>query len=149
MRNVFWNYGNEGLTVSGIIALAGTFLNWVLGGFDKMLQALILFMVLDFALGFLAAWKNKCVNSHAMFWGGINKILVIVFVGVGVVLDWLLGMPDPFIRTGIIWFYIGREWISITENYGKMGLPLPPFVSGVLEQINSQSRLNIKEDKKE
>ena len=147
MRHLVWNYGSDGAKYSGVIALIGTFFSWSLGGFDKALLALMLFMVLDFLLGFLAAWKNKCVNSQAMFWGGINKILVLVFVGVGVSLDWLMGLPDPFIRTGIIWFYIGREWISITENYGKMGLPLPPFVGAVLEQINSKSKLKGENEK--
>ena len=140
MRNFWWNYGNEGLTISSVFALVGTFLSWALGGFDKMLQALILFMVLDFLLGFLAAWKGRRVNSQAMFWGGINKLLVLGFVVIGSALDWLLGVPDPYIRTGVIWFYIGRELLSITENYGNMGMKLPPFISEVLEQINNKSK---------
>ncbi|HWP51658.1 MAG TPA: phage holin family protein [Clostridia bacterium] len=147
MRNIFWNYGNDGLTLSGAVALIGTFFNWALGGFDKMLLALILFMALDFLLGFLAAWKGKRINSQAMFWGGINKLLVLAFVAVGSVLDWLLGIPDPYIRTGVIWFYIGRELLSITENYGNMGMKLPPFISEVLEQINSKSKIKKENDK--
>lgn len=138
MKGLLWNYGNEGATLSGVVAVAGTLLNGWLGGFDNMVQALVTCMAIDFALGFLEAVKSRMVDSHTMFWGGINKILVLVFVGFGVVLDGLVATPQPYIRTAIIWFYIGREGLSIVENYGKMGLPLPKFITTVLRQLKDQ-----------
>ncbi len=138
MKNLVWNYGGEGATLSGVLAVVGTFLNWWFGGFDEMVQALIICMAIDFALGFLAAAKSKTVDSHVMFWGGINKVLVLVFVGLGVVLDGVIDTHEPYIRTAIIWFYIGREGLSIVENYGKMGMPLPEFVSTVLQQLKEK-----------
>lgn len=59
-------------------------------------------------------------------------------VGVGVILDRLVGMSDPYIRTAVIWFYIGREGLSIVENYGKMGMPLPPAIAKALEQLKGK-----------
>lgn len=103
-----------------------------------MVQALVVFMAADFVLGFTAAGKAHKINSHVMFWGGVNKLLVLVFVGLGVVLDGLVGLPEPYIRTAIIWFYIGREGLSIVENYGKLGLPLPGFVAALLEQLKEK-----------
>ena len=128
MKNLVWSYGSEGAAVSGMLAAAGTFLNWWFGGFDKI----------DFALGFLAAAKSRTIDSQVMFWGGVNKVLVLVFVGFGVVLDGIVGTPEPYIRTAIIWFYIGREGLSIVENYGKMGLPLPEFITAVLNQLKDK-----------
>ena len=129
---------SEGRGLSLILAMVGTFLNSFLGGFDNMVQALIWFMALDFLLGFLAAWKGGRTDSNVMFWGGVNKVLVLVMVGIGVILDGLVGMPEPYIRTAVIWFYIGREGLSIVENYGKMGMPLPPAIEKALEQLKGK-----------
>ncbi len=101
-----------------------------------MLKALVMLMWVDFLTGILASLKEKRTNSHTMFWGGVNKILVIVFVGVGVVADGLLLTGEPYIRTSIVWFYIAREGLSIVENYGRLGLPLPKIVLQSLEQLS-------------
>ena len=133
-----WNYGETGAWISAAVASVGTFFTGWLGGWDNMVKALIWFMAIDFALGFIASLKAHKTDSKVMLWGGINKVLVLVFVGVGVILDRLVGMPEPYIRTAIIWFYIGREGLSIVENYGKIGLPLPSFVPKLLEQLKEK-----------
>lgn len=138
VQKTIWSYGEDGAKVSAVIATIGTLASHFLGGWDNMIQALILFMVLDFAVGFIAAAKNDSIDSKVMFWGGVNKLLVLVFVGVGVILDGIVGMNEPYIRTAIIWFYIGREGLSMVENYGKMGLPLPQFITKMLEQLKSK-----------
>lgn len=111
-----------------------------------MLKALVLLMWVDFVTGILASLKHKTTNSHTMFWGGVNKILVIVFVGVGVAADGLLLTSEPYIRTSIVWFYIAREGLSIVENYGKLGLPLPKIVTQSLEQLSD--RVNNQQEEK-
>ena len=132
------NYGSFGLRVSSCFAAAGTALNWLLGGWDLMVQALIAFMALDFVLGFAASVKNHTTDSQVMFWGGVNKVLVLGLVGVGVVLDGLLGAGEPYIRTAVIWFYIARELLSILENYGKLGNNIPPILKTVLAQLQEK-----------
>lgn len=141
MKEVVWSYGKEGVGISAVMAACGTFLNWWLGGFDVIMQALLFFMIFDFAVGFAAAAKNKCIDSHVMLWGGVNKVLVIGLVGVGVMLDRLFGTQEPYIRTAIIWFYIGRELLSLVENYGKMGLPLAPVIKTALQQIKGKGEI--------
>ena len=59
-------------------------------------------------------------------------------VGVGVVLDSLLGAGEPYIRTAVIWFYIARELLSILENYGKLGNNIPPILKTVLAQLQDK-----------
>ena len=81
----FFDTSNTGLYAG--IAAAGTFFNAFLGGYDNMLEALVWFMAIDFCIGFLAAGKAKAIDSHVMFWGGINKFLVLMMVGIGVLLD--------------------------------------------------------------
>lgn len=132
------SYGSFGLRVSSCFAAAGTALNWLLGGWDLMVQALIAFMALDFVLGFAASVKNHTTDSQVMFWGGVNKVLVLGLVGVGVLLDSLLGAGEPYIRTAVIWFYIARELLSILENYGKLGNNIPPILKTVLAQLQDK-----------
>lgn len=108
-----------------------------------MLKGLVILMWVDFVTGILASIKGKTTNSHTMFWGGVNKILVIVFVGVGVAADGLMLSSEPYIRTSIVWFYLAREGLSIVENYGKLGLPLPSIVTQSLEQLGQRADGNV------
>ena len=129
------SYGPFGRAFSSLAAGLGTCANFLLGGWDLMVQALIAFMALDFVLGFAASVKNHTTDSQVMFWGGVNKVLVL---GVGVVLDSLLGVGEPYIRTAVIWFYIARELLSILENYGKLGNNIPPILKTVLAQLQDK-----------
>lgn len=134
-----WNYGELGARLSATVAAVGTALSIIVGGWDNLVQALVCFMAADFVLGFVAAAKSHTVDSSVMFWGGVNKVLVLALVALAVVLDGIVGMPQPYIRTAVIWFYIAREGLSLIENYGKMGLPLPAFVKTMLKQIAEQA----------
>lgn len=132
------DYGEFGRMISTAAAAVGTGLNWWLGGWDKMVLTLIVFMGIDFLTGIIAAAKSGSVDSHVMFWGGVNKVLVLGLVGVGVLLDGLLGTGEPYIRTAIIWYYIARELLSILENYGKLGNNVPPILQKVLAQLQEK-----------
>lgn len=138
MDNLFWNYGELGAKIAAAVAAAGTVGNLIFGGWDGMVKALVAAMAIDFLLGILAAVKTQTVDSHVMFWGGVNKILVLVFVAFGVVLDGALGLGEPYIRTVIIWFYLGREGLSVVENSAKLGMPWPQGVVNILEQLKEK-----------
>ncbi len=131
-------YGEAGTRISGAVAVVGTILSALLGGWDGMIRALIFFMAFDFFSGIAAACREHNLDSQVMLWGGVGKVMVLALVAAGVVLDGLLGLPEPYCRTAIIWFYLGREGLSILENYGKLGLPLPAFLSGLLRQLQDR-----------
>lgn len=137
--NVIWSYGEGGACFSAAVSALGTAMVSLLGGWDQPLKALVLFMVLDFVLGVLAAIKNAKLDSKLSFWGGINKILVLCFVAVGVVLDGILPLEEPYCRTAIIFFYIGREGLSLVENYGKLGGRMPAFLCDILAQMQDEN----------
>lgn len=131
-------YGRWGARYSAIFALVGTGLSTLLGGWDGPIKALIFFMAFDFLSGFAAACREGAVNSQVMLWGGVGKVMVLALVAAGVVLDQLLGLSDPYCRMAVIWFYIGREGLSILENYGKLNLPLPSYLTGLLQQLQNR-----------
>ena len=135
---VLWSYGREGAALSGVVSAVGTAVLSLVGGWDQPLKALLLFMLLDFILGVLAAAKHGEVDSKIAFWGGVNKLEVLCFVMVGVMLDGTLPLDEPYCRTAVIFFYMAREGLSLIENYGKLGGELPAFLCSMLAQMKNQ-----------
>lgn len=127
---------------SAFIAAIGTMVSLWLGGWDAALKVLIFLMVLDYATGFLGAIKTKTVDSEIMYWGGIRKGVILAVLVVSVLLDQMLGNSEPIIRTLAIYFYVAREGVSVTENLGILGVPLPPSISKVLTQLKEKSEEN-------
>ena len=123
---------------NSFIAVIGTTTTACLGGFDASLKVLIAFLVLDYITGFLGAVRDHSVNSEVMYWGGIRKGIILAVIIIAVLLDEMLGNADPIFRTLAIYFYISREGISVTENLGELGVPLPPFIAKVLSQLNDK-----------
>lgn len=139
------SYGRWGTRFAGYFALAGTGFSALLGGWDGPVKALIFFMAFDLFSGLAAACREKRVDSQVMLWGGVGKVMILLLVAAGVVLDSLLGLSEPYCRLAVIWFYIGREGLSILENYGKLDLPLPAFLSGLLRQLQERGNRGEKE----
>lgn len=132
------SYGKWAARFSGSLALVGTGLSGLLGGWDGPVKALLFFMAFDFLSGFAAACRERQADSQVMLWGGVGKVMILALVAAGAVLDRLLGLPEAYCRLAVIWFYIGREGLSVLENYGKLGLPLPDFLAGVLRQLQER-----------
>jgi toxin secretion/phage lysis holin len=123
---------------STLVATAGTMVSACLGGWDKGLRALAWCIVLDYAFGLLGAIKNKNVDSEVMFWGGIRKGIILAVVSIAVTLDGLVGNEEPVFRTLAVYFYVGREGLSIAENLGILGVPVPGFLKKILAQLQEK-----------
>ncbi|MBP1992557.1 phage holin family protein [Paenibacillus eucommiae] len=122
----------------GIAAAIGTFATVYLGGWDAPLKILAYLMILDYATGVLGAIKTKNVNSEVMFWGGIRKGVVLLVIFMAVLLDEFAGGNAPVFRTLAIYFYAGREGLSVVENLGPLGVNLPPGIVKFLEQLKGK-----------
>lgn len=121
----------------GVTALTGLIVTF-LGGWDKPLQVLLIAMLLDYVSGVIAALKNKKMDSDVMFWGGIRKVTVLMVVGLSAQMDDWLQPGAPLFRTAAIYFYAGREGLSLAENLGAMGIPLPFKLKSFLKQLNEK-----------
>lgn len=123
---------------SSLLAVFGTALSTALGGWDAISTALITFMVADYATGILSAIKHKRLNSDVMFWGGIRKGLTLLVITIAIQLDQMSGNSTPVFRTLALYYYTGREGVSVAENLGLLGLPMPKFIREVLAQLQER-----------
>lgn len=118
-----------------IIAAIGTTATYLLGDWDTALVVLLIFIVLDYVTGVLVAFINKQLNSQIGFKGLAKKALIIVILIMAVCLDRLLGNEGWVIRTLVCYFYIANEGISLIENAGNLGLPIPQKLKDIFEQL--------------
>lgn len=116
-------------------AALGGWLGWFFGGLDGFFYALIAFVVVDYITGLMVAVANKKLSSEVGFKGIFKKVLIFLLVGVGNVVDRQIIGDGSVLRTAVIFFYISNEGISIIENAGYLGLPIPQKLKDVLTQL--------------
>lgn len=116
----------------GALSAAGSVLAQSLSGWDTMLQVLVTLMAIDYALGVVLAlvWKrsNKTADgsfeSRASVKGLFRKCGILLCVLIAARLDPLFG-SEGYIRGTVILFFLANEGLSVVENLGVMGLPMP------------------------
>lgn len=86
----------------------------------------------------MSAYIRKEISSATGFRGIAKKVFIMVLVAVGHVLDTRVIGDGTVCRSAVIGFYIANEGISILENSGKIGLPLPEKLLNVLEQLKNK-----------
>lgn len=123
---------------STVLAIIATLASMFLGGWDNALKAIVFCMTADYITGLLGAIKTHTVNSEIMFWGGIRKGVIIFVIALAVMLDQLVNNPSPLFRTIAVYFYVSREGLSIVENIGLLGVPLPKAITKVLQQLQDK-----------
>jgi toxin secretion/phage lysis holin len=116
-----------------LVTLVGGLLTSLLGDWDMALKVLVLFVVLDYATGLVAAYGEQNLNSRVGFRGIAKKILLFVPIAVAYWLDMLLG--QEVLRSLAIFFYIANEGLSMMENLGRAGVPFPEQIQTALEQL--------------
>ena len=126
-------YLNSTATLSSIIVGA---LSYMLGGWDSLTIALLIFMALDYLTGVLKALYDKKLSSKAGFRGIIKKVVILVLVTTAVVVERELGIPA--IREVTIVFFAVNEALSIIENSVEIGIPIPEKLKEALLQIREK-----------
>jgi len=127
-------------TVQLLITAIGGYVGWFLGGIDGFLYALIAFVVIDYFTGVMVAVLERKLSSEIGFRGIFKKVLIFTLVGIGNIVDMHLIKNGSAIRTAVIFFYLSNEGISILENTGRIGLPIPEKLKKVLEQLNKEEK---------
>ena len=129
------------MVVTGI----GGWRGYCRGGCDGLIIALLLFVVMDYITGIMCAIADKKLSSEVGFKGICRKVLIFMLVGIANILDVQVIGTGSVLRTAVIFFYLSNEGISLLENAGYLGLPIPEKLKKVLEQLHDRSE----EDKKD
>jgi len=135
------------LTIIGVI---GSFIAKIYGGWDAAMTTLVIFMGIDYLMGLIVAGvfkrsgksENGALDSRAGFKGLCKKSVVLVVVLVAYRLDLVLG--STFIKDAVIIGYIANETISIIENAGLMGIPIPEVIKKAIDILKKKSDGDIK-----
>lgn len=135
----FWNM------IQLIFSVVGGWLGWFLGGCDGLLYALIAFVVIDYITGVMCAAVDKKLSSKVGFKGICRKVLIFLLVGIANILDVAVIGTGSVLRTAIIFFYISNEGVSVLENAGHIGLPIPQKMKDILEQLHKSSESDERE----
>lgn len=129
----FWN------TIQLIFSALGGWLGYFLGGCDGLLYALIAFVVIDYITGVMCAIINRELSSAVGFKGIFRKVLIFLLVGIANIIDVQVIGTGAVLRTAVIFFYISNEGVSLLENAGHLGLPIPEKIKTVLEQLHNRA----------
>ena len=129
----FWN------TIQLIFSAVGGWLGYFLGGCDGLLYAFIAFVVIDYITGVMCAIINRELSSAVGFKGIFRKVLIFLLVGIANIIDVQVIGTGAVLRTAVIFFYISNEGVSLLENAGHQGLPIPEKIKTVLEQLHDRA----------
>ena len=129
----FWN------TIQFIFTAVGGWLGYFLGGCDGLLYALIAFVAIDYITGVMCSVINRKLSSAVGFKGIFRKVLVFLLVGIANIIDVQVVGTGAVLRTAVIFFYISNEGVSLLENAGHLGLPIPEKIKTVLEQLHDRA----------
>lgn len=129
----FWN------GIQLVFAVIGGWLGWFLGECDGLMYALIAFVIADYVTGVMCAVSDKQLSSEVGFKGICRKVLIFVLVGMANILDMHVIGTGCVLRTAVLFFYISNEGVSVLENAGHLGLPVPAKLLDVLEQLHEDA----------
>ena len=126
------------------VGIIGSGLAWLFGGWDAAFAALLICIAIDYISGSILALvfhkssktASGAYNSAYGLKGLCKKCLMILFVAVGVQADRLLGAE--YVRDAICIGFCVNEILSITENLGHAGVPMPKKVQEALEQLHKR-----------
>lgn len=130
------------MTGAGVI---GGMISQAFGGWDAALITLLLFMAVDYLSGLIVAGvfqasdksASGSLSSVACWQGLLKKGMTLIIVLVAARLDIVLG--TAFVRDAVVIAYVVNEAISIIENAGLMGLPVPDAIMSAIEQLQGKN----------
>lgn len=122
---------------SAIVGGLCAFFCKILGGYDVLLQVVLVAMLLDYITGIIKAYQNKKLSSKTGINGIIKKIVMLMIVSFCVSMNqiWQLIGTGVNIRNLILLFYLGNESISLFENCEAIGVPIPKAIKKALLQL--------------
>ena len=129
-----------------VITAFGGVIGAFLGNMDGLLYTLIAFIIIDYITGFLCAIVEHGLSSEVGARGIAKKVVILLLVGIANMIDLNVIKSGAVIRTAVIFFYLSNEGVSILENAGRLGLPIPTKLKSVLAQLRDDAEGEESED---
>ena len=131
-------------TICTIIGIIGSSIASLFGGWTASLTTLLIFMGIDYFTGLIVAgvFHNSpktdtgALESRAGFKGLIRKFMILLFVLIGYRLD--LAVGTTYIRDAVCIAFIANELLSIVENAGLMGIPIPAVITNAIDILKKK-----------
>ena len=120
-----------------IMALFCTVISFLFGDIDGMFIALAALIVLDYISGVIAAVIEKRLSSAVGARGIAKKVFMLLIVALANIID-INVIGGHTLKTVTVVFYICNECISLIENAGRIGVPVPKKLLDVLEQLRDR-----------
>lgn len=136
-----------------IIGIIGGFISSIFGGWNAALTTLCIFMVVDYITGLIVAGVFKRsektetggLESRAGWKGLCRKGVTLIIVLVAARLDMAIGAT--FIKDGVVIAFVANETISIVENAGLMGVPIPGVIMRAIDVLKKKADADAEERK--
>lgn len=132
-------------TIATVTGFTAGLLSWLVGGFDTPVLALIICMAVDYVTGLIVAGVFH--NSPKTTGGGLDsqvgwkglarKFVTLLIVVIANLMDVMLGLA--YIRDAVIIGFCANECISVLENAGHMGLPIPKVLIRAIEELSPKN----------
>lgn len=123
----------------GLLATLGWLFIYLLGGWDVALQCLLLAIAFDYVSGIIKAFHTKTLSSKVGFQGILKKVGVLVIVMLGVLIDRVTGNTGA-VRTLVIYYFVANEGLSVLENLGQAGVPIPDAIKKALKALKKETK---------
>ena len=124
---------------NGIIAGFLTTFIYLVGGLDVALICLLVAIVLDYLSGLTKAYVTKQLSSQTGFRGIVKKVALLIVVMLAVLVDRVTGNTGA-IRTLVIYYFVANEGLSIIENLGQAGVPIPQSIKKALKAVKKENK---------
>ncbi|MFD0958531.1 phage holin family protein [Paenibacillus chungangensis] len=126
--------------ICSLIGVLGSIITFAFGSWTESLTLLLVAMGVDYVTGVAASIKEgKGLSSAFGSWGLARKGLTLLVILLAHRIDLLMTTGDT-VMGAAIFFYIANELISVTENYGRIGLPLPDRLRKFIEVLKDRQR---------
>ncbi|MFC5653507.1 holin family protein [Paenibacillus solisilvae] len=125
------------IIVCSLTALVGSALSFSFGIWSESFTLLLVAMGIDYITGVAAAVKEKRLNSSTGAWGLARKGIMLLVILLAHRVDILLEL-NSLTMGGAIFFYLANELISITENLGRIGIPMPDRLRQFIEVLKNK-----------
>lgn len=122
--------------LAGVGGAAASFL-W--GGWSVMLTTMFILVGVDYITGILASATEKKLSSAAGMRGITRKTLIFAIISVAHLVDQMIG-TEHMLRDGTIFFYAANEILSILENCGRIGIPIPPKIREAIKLLHEKEK---------